>query len=457
MTPQLKRTAPPPPIRHVHLGLGNFFRAHQAWYTQHASDGAEWGIAAFSGRSADLANALAAQDGLFTLAVRGAGGDELEVITSLAQTHPADDDAAWLAYFADPGVVLVTSTVTEAGYLRGADGHLDSEHPDVAADLRAVRSDPTTAGRTAPVRFAAGLLARRAAGAGPITFVPCDNLQANGAVVRTVVRDAAALLDPSLLAWIDENVSFVTTMVDRITPRTTDADVVGVREVTGHHDASPVVTEPFSEWVLEGEFLGGRPRWEDAGATFTDDIEPFETRKLFLLNGAHSLLAYGGPLRGHETVAEAIGDPECRSWVEEWWDEASAHLTLPDADLAAYRAALVERFENPAIRHLLAQIAMDGSKKLNERIVPTLQAELAAGRPATAATRVIAAWVAHLRGPDPAEDVLGAELTEAAGGELEAAVPRLLGILSTGLDDDVLARVTRQVVEQVESLASGAS
>ena len=445
--PALRREDPAPPVRHVHLGLGNFFRAHQAWYTHRASDGAQWGIAAFSGRSAELAETLAAQDGLYTLAVRGPEGDELEVITSLARTHAADDDAAWLAYFADPAVVLVTSTVTEAGYLRGPDGHLDSEHADVVADLRAVRSDPRAAGRTAPVRLVTGLLARRATGAGAITFVPCDNLQANGEAVRTVVRDAAALLDPSLLEWIDEHVSFVTTMVDRITPRPTDDDVAVVRAGSGHADPVPVVTEPFSEWVLEGDFPAGRPRWEDAGATFTDDIEPFETRKLYLLNGAHSLLAYAGQLAGHETVADAIGDSTCRAWVEQWWDEASAHLTQSAAELAEYRGALVARFENPSIRHLLAQIAADGSKKLRERIVPTLLAERAAGRTAEGATRALAAWIAHVRSGAEVDDVAAEQITELAHGELSVAVQRLLGLLDSRLDDDVASQVTAQVSE----------
>ncbi|MDQ2625361.1 MAG: mannitol dehydrogenase family protein, partial [Actinomycetota bacterium] len=176
----LRRRTPAPPVRHVHLGLGNFFRAHQAWYSAHAPDAEEWGIAAFSGRSAELALTLAAQDGLYSLDTRAADGDHVEIIGSVVAAHAADDDAAWLGYLADPAVVIVTSTVTEAGYLRGRDGHLDTEHPDVVADLATLRTDPGAAGRTAPGKLVAGLLARRAAGAGAITFVPCDNLQSNG-------------------------------------------------------------------------------------------------------------------------------------------------------------------------------------------------------------------------------------------------------------------------------------
>lgn len=441
---RLRRTSPAPPVRHVHLGLGSFFRAHQAWYTHRASDADAWGIAAFSGRSAELARTLAAQDGLFTLDVRGPDGDELEVVTSLVRTHGADDDDAWLTYLADPAVAILTTTVTEAGYLRGPDRHLDAEHPDVVADLARVRTEPSFAGRTAPVRIAVGLLARRDAAAGPIALVPCDNLQANGAALRAVVRDAAALLDPTLPAWVEENVAFVTTMVDRITPRPTEHDVALVRSLGGYDDPVPVVTEPFSEWVLEGDFPAGRPRWEDAGARFTDDIEPFEQRKLALLNGAHSLLAYAGLALGQTTVSEAIADPRCRDWVEQWWDEAAAHLPQPAGELDEYRAALVSRFANPAIRHLLAQIATDGSKKLRERVVPTLLAERAAGRGAAGAARVLAAWVTHVRAGQ-VDDVAAERVRAAAQGPLEGAVPRLLDLL--GLDDDVVPLVLAQVAE----------
>jgi len=294
------------------------------------------------------------------------------------------------------------------------------------------------------VRIAVGLLARRDAGAGPIALVPCDNLQANGAALRAVVRDAAALLDPTLPAWVEENVAFVTTMVDRITPRPTAHDVALVRSLGGYDDPVPVVTEPFSEWVLEGDFPAGRPRWEDAGARFTDDIEPFEQRKLALLNGAHSLLAYAGLALGQTTVSEAIADPRCRDWVEQWWDEAAAHLPQPAGELDEYRAALVSRFANPAIRHLLAQIATDGSKKLRERVVPTLLAERAAGRGAAGAARVLAAWVTHVRAGQ-VDDVAAERVRAAAQGPLEDAVPRLLDLL--GLDDDVVPLVLAQVAE----------
>jgi fructuronate reductase len=341
---RLSRTAgdgrPAAPVRIVHLGLGNFFRAHQAWYTEHAPDADEWGIAAFTGRSPGLAAVMERQDGLYTLVTRHAEGDAYEVVSSVSAVHAATDHDAWLGCLRSPGIGLVTLTVTEAGYVRGADGCLDARRPDVAEDVRTLRADPGSPVSTVPGRLVAGFLARRAAGSGPLSVVPCDNLSDNGAVVARVVRDMATLVDPPLVDWVDANVAYVTTMVDRITPRPADEVAPDVLAATGRADDAPVVTEPFSEWVLAGDFARGRPRWDAAGARLVRDIVPFEQRKLWLLNGAHSLLAYAGSLRGHVTVADAIADPVCRGWVEQRWDEASGHLTLPAAEIAEYRAGV---------------------------------------------------------------------------------------------------------------------
>ena len=262
---------------------------------------------------------LGEQDGLYTLLVRGPEASTPEVVGALRAVHPGDDVDALRAYLASPDVAVVTTTVTEAGYRRDESGRLDLGSEAVRHDLAVLVGDAEGAPSTTPGRLVDGLRARRAAGAGPIAVVPCDNVPDNGAMVAQVVRDLAERVDPELAAWVDEHVSFVTTMVDRITPRTTDADLDEVRRLTGVDDRAVVVTEPFTEWVLSGDFPAGRPRWEDAGARFVDDIHPFETRKLWLLNGAHSLLAYAGSARGHETVADAMADPEVRGWVDEWW------------------------------------------------------------------------------------------------------------------------------------------
>jgi fructuronate reductase len=203
------------------------------------------------------------------------------------------------------------------------------------------------------------------------------------------------------------------------------------------------------EWVLSGDFPQGRPRWEDVGARFVDDVVPWEHRKLWLLNGSHSLMAYAATLRGHDTVEQAISDPVVRGWVEQWWDDAARHLPLPAEEIEAYRAALLERYANPRIRHLLRQIAADGSQKVPIRILPTVRAELGQGRVPTGAARVLAAWVCHLRGQGaPVNDVSAEEFTALAVGELADGVRRVLGRLDA--DDD---RLRAEVIALARELA----
>ena len=440
------------PVRLLHLGLGNFFRAHQCWHTAHARDCADWGISAFSGRATSPAvECLREQDGLFTLVTRGSVTDEFEVLSSISRSHGAAEHESWLRQFEAPELAAVTITITEAGYMRRPDGGLDTDQPALQADLEVLRRSPRSPVRTAPARLLAGIVARRHAGGGPIALVPCDNVPANGATAGRVLDDLAELLEPGGGAWIADSISLVTTMVDRITPQTTPHDIRAVLEATGRDDRCPVVTEPFHEWVLAGTFPASRPRWEDAGAVFTDDIAPYEERKLWLLNGGHSLLAYEASLRGHETVAQALSDDTCAGQLEQWWTEASAHLSQDEAEIGAYRAALLARLANPRIRHRLAQIAADGSEKLPARILPVLRAERAAGRLPEAATRVLAAWICHLRGAGaPVADVRAQELRRLAAGPLAEAVPRTLGALDPELGAD--ADVTAIVIEQCIAL-----
>lgn len=413
-----------PPVRLLHLGLGNFFRAHQAWYTEHSPESTEWGYAAFAGRSGDLAKRLADQGGLYTLVTRAPQADGYEVITSLSRVHVADDDEAWRRYWRSAELAAVTITVTEAGY----------------------------AGTT-PARLLDGLAARWRADAGPIALVPCDNIAGNGAFLARIIRGQAERSDPALAEWIESNVSFVSTTVDRITPRTEPDEASAVLAATGNRDDCPVVTEPFAEWALGGDFPAGRPGWEHAGAVFTADVTPYENRKLWLLNGAHSLLAYAGSIRGHATVAQAIADDVCREWVEDWWAVAAPHLAQPAAAIEEYCRALLERWANPRIRHQLAQIAADGSQKLPVRVLPVLRAERDRGRIPLAATRIVAAWICHLRGLGvPVEDVDGADLVAAASGPVSIAVRRVLGTLDPPLGDD--DAVIAHVAEQVDAFAS---
>ena len=441
---------PAAPVKMVHLGIGNFTRAHQAWYTEHAPDAAEWGIAAFTGRRPDTADALAPQDGLYTLITRGAAGDRFEVISSLSKVHASTENDAFLGYLSDGNTAVITSTVTEAGYMRAPDGHLDVANERVAADIEALKADPRAVCATTPLKLVSGFLARPAAGVtGGITVLPCDNLPENGKAFSTVVIDAATAVDPSLADWMAENVSWATCMVDRITPATTDEERAAVEASEGYEDASPVPTEPFAEWVISGNFVAGRPAWDAAGATIVDDVTPFEERKLWMLNGSHSLMAYAATIRGFATVADAINDPEIRGWVNEWWDVAARNLSV-DSD--SYRAKLLDRFENPRIRHLLAQIAADGSQKIPVRILPALRAEIAAGNLPDGPLRAIAAWTQHLRGNGaPVKDAKADTVLAPVGADLPNTVDNVLGWLDADLaaNADVVRRVNELAGELV--------
>ena len=416
--PRLNREVSPArsaPVRMVHLGLGAFHRSHQAWYTQHAGDAGEWGIASFTGRRPDAADVLAAQDGLFTVVERSDSGDSFEVVGSIVEAVDGADVRRLVELVAAAQTAVVTLTITEAAYSLGA-----ADAPALAAGEK-----PTT-----PLgRLVLGLAARKDAAGGPLAVVSCDNLSGNGNVARDGVLGIARDFDGGLAAWIESNVSFVSTSVDRITPRTTADDLALVSEQCGYLDEAPVVTEPFRSWVLSGDFPAGRPRWEDAGAVFVDDIEPYENRKLWLLNGAHSILAYAGQLRGHATVAEALADPVCLQSVEGFWDEAAKHLSGEDLRVPEYRAALLERFGNSRIAHHLAQIAMDASTKLRMRAVPVLRAEREAGRTGEAAARMIAVWSAFVADQPGLQDPQASGVEQAnqlSGEERTAALVALL-------------------------------
>ena len=398
-----------PPARIAHFGLGSFHRAHQAWFTAHSDDGAHWGICAFTGRSGALAETLRRQGGLYTLVERSASGDQFEVMTNLVEMYDGADVGAIVDVLSRQEIVVVTITVTEAGYRLGLDGAPHLHDTELARDveiLRAVRLDVRVI-NTVPGRILLGLEARRRAQGGPIAIVPCDNLPRNGSVLEQGLTQLADLISPKLAFWMKENVTFASTSVDRITPRTTDRDIATVAQVTGWIDAAPVVTEPFASWVISGRFPAGRPRWETAGALFVEEIEPYERRKLWLLNGAHSLLATIGFEAGHSTVAQAIADPRCRHSVESFW--SSARRQLPDlVDLDAYCAQLIERFENSRIMYELEQIATDSVMKLRTRITPVIVAELRAGRDCPAGAEALSAWVVLVltRGSFPDAEIL---------------------------------------------------
>nr|WP_081416551.1 mannitol dehydrogenase family protein [Arthrobacter castelli] len=427
------------------MGLGAFHRAHQAWYTDQVDPGSQWGIAAFTGRSPKAAEVLAAQDGLYTVVQRTADGDRHELLGSIVEAHDGADLQRFRQLLAADTTAIVTITVTEAAYHVGADGRFDTGAPAVVDDLKLLQADDghgTWAGpgispvSTMPARLLLGLQARKEADAGPIAVVSCDNLPGNGAVARAAVLGIAEAVDPELAAWVDTNVSFVQTSVDRITPAATVADVESVEAAQGYIDHTPVVTEPFSSWVLSGDFPAGRPAWEEAGAVFVDDIGPFEDRKLWLLNGAHSLLAYSAQRRGHDTVAQALADRTCVQWVEQFWDEAQRHLPAEGLDIDRYRAALRERFSNARIEHRLAQIASDGSNKLRLRAVPVMKAERQAGRSGEASARMISAWIDYVKDGGTAPDAAAETIAAIVAAETTDTVHDLVQLLDEDLAGD---------------------
>jgi fructuronate reductase len=412
--PRLDRSswpAPTRPVRIVHIGIGNFSRAHQAWYTMAVDQDRDWGICAFTGRRPDAAEALGPQRGLYTLIERGTASDSLSVVEVLSDVRPGTDLDAFTAAVASPQTALVTLTVTEAGYRPGADP---------------------------PQRLAAALVERHRRHAGALAIVSCDNVHTNGEVLRERVLAEAEPIDEQAAGWIDREVSFVSTSVDRITPRITDADREIVVGELGLADAAPVVTEPFSDWILSGEFPAGRPEWELAGARFVDDIEPWELRKLWMLNGAHSLLAFLGLLRGHQTVADAIADDELVQAMERFWDLAGPLLPIADQlDLDAYRTETHARFANARMGYPLTQIAGDGLDKLRQRVVPVIRAARRAGVPAQPALDVVDAWARWLiedpnrAASDQSADLLRSVLGSGAGDDTMRGLLELVGLPET--------------------------
>ena len=452
--PRYDRASVKPGI--VHLGIGNFHRAHQAVYVDDclAAGETDWGIVGASLRSHEMRDALAAQDELYALAVRGADRTDVRVIGSILDVMVAPEDpAALVARMAHPDTRIVTLTVTEKAYLRAASGALDATIGVVAHDLHNP-ADP----RSVYGFLLAALSQRRKAGIAPFTVLCCDNLPANGATVRRLMLEFCRLgKDTGMAGYVENEVAFPSTMVDRIVPATTDDDRAFVAAELGLEDAWPVVTEPFSQWVVEDRFTLGRPDWEQHGVTMVDDVGPFEDMKLRMLNGAHSAIAYVGLLLDLQTVSASFGSSAVREFVGGLWAEAARTLPRDSGlDPDTYTARLAERFSNTALVHRTAQIATDGSQKLPQRVVgPALQ-NLGAGRPAGCLAMVIAAWIAccEQRG----EGMAAEHFTDPLDTQLAAIFRRGLSAAGTvaevfraaGFDtgDDAVGRQLQVIVAQ---------
>ncbi|MCU0883069.1 MAG: mannitol dehydrogenase family protein [Hyphomonadaceae bacterium] len=384
----------------VHLGIGAFHRAHQAVFTEACLDAGDlrWGILGASLRSASVAEQLNPQDGLYGVQVRDGSHSTTRVIGACSGVLVAPDDPVRLVEaMASPDVHVVSLTVTEKGYhLDPATGALMLDDPAVASDVAGL-SGP----RTAPGFIVAALERRRERGLGPFTCLSCDNLPENGERLADAVITLAQARDPALGDWIAHHGAFPSSMVDRIVPATTEADIAAHSRATGLEDRGLVKTEPFSQWVIEDRFAGPRPDWEAAGVQLTGDVRPWELAKLRLLNGAHSGLAYLGALAGHEYVHQAVADPAFAAFVDQLHEEAQATLSPPSGlDVAAYRADLKARFANAALMHRTRQIAMDGSQKLPQRLLFTIRTRLDRGQGIAALALAVAGWMRWQAGVD---------------------------------------------------------
>ena len=378
----------------VHLGVGAFHRAHQAVYVDDllALD-PDWAISGVSLNGRDVRDALAPQDGLYTLAMLGET-PRLRVIGALREVLAARDDSERvLARLADPDVRLVTLTITEKGYcLSGSE--LDFAHPDIAHDLAYPDTPVGAIGY-----LVEGLRRRKALRLSPYTVLSCDNLPDNGGKLRRAVVAFAQRLDADLACWIAENGAFPRSMVDSITPATDDALRTRVAEALHCTDAWPVQREAYTQWVVEDSFCNGRPPLERVGVTMSGEIGGYDRAKLRLLNAPHSALAYLGSLMGIETVAQAMVTPVLADFVERLMREAIApNVAAPRGfDAQQYSGAILERFRNPAIQHRLLQIAWDGSQKVPVRLLGTIADALAAGRSIERLCLPVAGWLRFVR------------------------------------------------------------
>jgi mannitol-1-phosphate/altronate dehydrogenase len=405
--PAQRRLAPPsydpaslrPGI--VHLGVGNFHRAHQAAYLHDLAEqgiSSDWGVVGVGLVSARL-RGLSTQDCLYSLIERSADGDRARTIGSLLRYLSGQNDPeAVLNALAAPTTKVVSLTVTGDGYKVDRDtGELDLADTEVVAELGDANGP-----RTVPGFLVEALRRRRDRGLEPFTVLSCDNLPRNGATVRHCLRSYADLIDPALATWIDANTAFPSTVVDRITPQTTSDVRRQLASDLGLEDRFPVVTEPFSQWVVEDAFGDERPPLEEVGVRFVSDVAPYELFKKRLLNGAHCAISYLGLLAGYERIDEALKDPVVLGFARALMLEEIAPLVSEPAGVTAsdYVDTLLQRFANPMIADRLGRLAARGSTKMPSYLLPSLKDALAAKRPHGLLTLAVAGWVRYLQGVD---------------------------------------------------------
>ena len=421
--PSYKRSAVRTGI--VHFGVGGFHRSHEAMFIDrllNLGGSRDWGICGVGVLPSDtqMRDILKAQDGLYTLVLKSPEGtEEARLIGSITEyLFAPDDPAAVIRKLADPATRIVSLSVTEGGYsINDATGEFEPRALDIVHDLK-----PNTVPQSVFGLITAALAQRRELGITPFTVMSCDNIQGNGNVARKALVSFARLKDPNLAEWINEAVAFPNSMVDRITPVTTDADRAAVAETYGFTDAWPVVAEPFEQWVLEDTFAAGRPPLQDVGVQIVDDVEPYELMKLRLLNASHQVMSYLGYLAGHRYVHEVCTDPLFTGFILGFMEqEATPTLQpVPGIDLDAYRHELLRRFSNPAIRDTLARQMVDASERIPKFVLPVVREQLELGGPVDHAAMVLAAWAQFLESAD--EQGRPIEITDRRLGELRAAI-----------------------------------
>jgi len=389
----------------VHFGVGGFHRAHQAMYHDRLmNDGKalDWGICGVGVMPADrrMKEVLDAQDGLYTLVVKHPDGTyEPRVIGAITEyLFAPDDPEAVIEKLADEATRIVSLTVTEGGYnIDDLTGEFDAANPDVVRDLEPGATPRTTFGLVTEA-----LRRRWERGAPAFTIMSCDNVEGNGNRSRTAFTAFARLRDPELGGWIEREVKFPNSMVDRITPQTTDADRAEVRERFGIDDRWPVLCEPFTQWVLEDAFSLGRPPYDDAGVQVVDDVQPYELMKLRLLNAGHQALGYPAYLAGYRLVHEAAQDPLFRAFLLGYMDdEATPTLApVPGVDLDEYKHTLIERFSNPEVRDTIARLCAETSDRIPKFLLPVVRRQLETGGEIRHCAAVVASWARYAEGVD---------------------------------------------------------
>lgn len=446
----------------AHLGVGAFHRCHQAEFTDDMLERhfGPWGVVGINLRPPSLIDSLGPQDGLYTRTLRVGDAAELRVIGCIKEVIDAERDTeAAIAALARPTISVVTMTITEKGYCHiPSTGEIDWSHPDIVADLRG----------DAPPRSAPGLIAaaltRRTA---PITLISCDNIPANGKILETVVRAFASRSSPDLLPWIDRNVRFPSTMVDRIVPATMQQDLDFAASTVVFLDRGAVVGEPFRQWVIEDSFTGHRPPWDLAGAEFVADVHAHELIKMRLLNAAQSAFSYFGAIKGLEYTYQSARDPQMAGIVRRMLVEESSSTVplVPGMEPGPYIEQVFERVSNPAIRHTNHQVATDGSQKIVQRLLNPIRDRIAAGQSYDTLTLAVAAWMAYLLAAAPAfgsrwtaSDPWAsrvAEIGEANAHDIDAIVAAIVGLtpifgndLNTAPFRAVLAHHLRETLQR---------